>query len=142
MSFLRTIGQPMLRQFARQNPTIAFTSCRAASDYGSGAGSPVGENPQEQPKNPMEHMEHPGPPPPSVGKNNVSSEQGSSGKQESGQQESSPDKKESSKGTQGAQPKIFSEKPPSDSEASEEVKQHNREMVCMHCVRSTSQHTY
>ena len=131
MSFLRTFGQPMLRQFTRRTPTAALTSRRAASDYGSGAGSPVGENPQDQGKNPMEHKEHPGPEAPSVGNNNPSSEQGSSGKQQQG--ESSPEKKESSKGTQGAQPKIFNEKPPAKGEESEEVKQHNREMVRTYC---------
>ncbi|KAK5137492.1 hypothetical protein LTR08_008470 [Meristemomyces frigidus] len=130
MSVLRTVGQPMLRQFARQTPTVAFTSRRAASqDYGSGAGNPAGENPQDQPKNPMEHKEHPGPPAPSVGNNNPSSKQGSGGEQQQGgQQQSSPDKKDSSKGTQGAQPKIFNETPPAKGEASEEVEQHNREM--------------
>ena len=130
MSFLRTVGQPMLRQFARRTPTATPTSRRAASDYGSGAGNPVGENPQDQGKNPMEEMEHPGPPPPSVGNNNPSSEQGSSGKQQQGG--SSPDKQESSKGTQGAQPKILNESPPAKGEESEEVKQHNKEMVRMY----------
>jgi len=55
----------------------------ATQDYGSGAGSPEGENPQAQGKNPMEHMEHPGPPAPDVGQGDKSNKP-SSGKSEGG----------------------------------------------------------
>lgn len=127
MSFLRTIRQPSLRSVSRQTPTVAFTSRRhATQDYGSGAGNPAGENPQDQPKNPKEHMEHPGPEAPSVGKSNSGSSSGQQQQQGGEQKSSTPDK--SSKGTQGAQPKIFSASPPSDGEASQDVKNHNKDM--------------
>ncbi|KAK5125676.1 hypothetical protein LTR85_011950 [Meristemomyces frigidus] len=130
MSFLRTIRQPMLRPISRQTATVAFTSRRAAhQDYGSGDGNPAGENPQDQPKNPKEHMEHPGPEAPSVGKSSGESSSGSSsGGQQQGAQKSSSGKEPASKGTQGAQPKILNESPPRDGEAPQDVEDHNREM--------------
>ncbi|KAK6395713.1 hypothetical protein LTR65_010733 [Meristemomyces frigidus] len=129
MSFLRTARQPMLRLSSRQTPTVAFTSRRAASgDYGSGTGDPVGENPQDQPKNPKEHMEHPGPEAPAVGKSSGGSKSGGSGQQSQQGGEQKPDSVQKSKGTQGAQPKIFNESPPAEGQGSKDVEDHNRDM--------------
>jgi len=55
----------VLRPLSIPRSTIRF----ASGDYGSGAGDPKGENPQEQGANPSADKEHPGPPPPKVGQN-------------------------------------------------------------------------
>jgi len=55
----------VLRPQAISRSTVRF----ASGDYGSGAGDPKGENPQEQGANPSADKEHPGPPPPKVGQN-------------------------------------------------------------------------
>lgn len=122
MSFLRTVRQPALRPLPHQTRTFTFTSRRSAQDYGSGAGDPKGEKPQEQGKNPSEHKEHPGPPAPSTGGNSGSGQQ----QQQGGKEQSS--KAQTSKGTQGAQPKILNESPPASGQGSQDVEDHNREM--------------
>lgn len=49
--------------------TFGTTSLRRATqDYGSGDGDPAAENPQAQGSSQSEHLEHPGPPAPDVGK--------------------------------------------------------------------------
>ena len=53
-------------QLTKTSPFSVSHQERAHQDYGSGAGNPVGENPQDQGPNPSEHKEHPGPPPPDV----------------------------------------------------------------------------
>lgn len=62
---------PFLQTIRPNRATAAFSTSiprLATQDYGSGDGNPAGENPQAQGKNPSEHLEHPGPPPPDVGK--------------------------------------------------------------------------
>ena len=61
------------RQPLRKGPSrrsdLSTTATRSASqDYGSGAGDPKGEDPLAQGRNPSEHIEHPGPAAPDVGK--------------------------------------------------------------------------
>ena len=110
--------------------------CYAGSSYGGGEGDPKGENPQEQGSNPSADLEHPGPPPPDVGKGsgggptkagaqghnteqNVSSRgQGSSGSKDGGED--------------GPQPRIYKHSPPTDEHHSDDVKRHNEEMSKRH----------
>jgi len=138
MSYLRTLP---IRRFApsalrTQRTTAAFSTSRpslASQDYGSGAGDPKGENPQDQGANPSADKEHPGPPPPAAGK-------GTGSGPTKGGEKSSNDTSGQKKGTQknvdsgkgvgkdGAQPKILNESPPQDGEAPADVAQHNRDM--------------
>ncbi|KAK1049189.1 hypothetical protein LTS16_003891 [Friedmanniomyces endolithicus] len=85
MSFLRATRQHLsLRSITRTTPRATFTTStpRTASDYGSGEDAPPGQKPSEQTgKNPSEHLEHPGPAPPSVvGGSQQSGEQKDTGK--------------------------------------------------------------
>ena len=106
----------------------------AHQSYGGGEGDPKGEDPQSQGSNPSADIEHPGPPPPSVGRgtgggptkahedgHNTHENDSSNGSKNSGSQ--------SSKG-QGAQPKILSEGTPT--ELTEDAKKHNAEMETRH----------
>jgi len=110
---------------ARGGMTTPFNSQHrlyAHQSYGGGEGDPKGENPQQQGSNPSADLEHPGPPPPDVGKGTGGGPTKASGSKEgtsTGKQQSS-----------GAQPKILDESPPT--EPSEEVKKHNREMDQRH----------
>lgn len=117
----------------------------ASSDYGSGEGDPVSENPQKQGVNPSADIEHPGPPPPKVGRGTGSSPtKGTSDGHNTGgssapssSSSSSSSNSAGSSGSDGSgssggggkkkpQPKILDHSPPAD--PSEDVKQHNREM--------------
>ncbi|KAG8626967.1 hypothetical protein KVT40_005912 [Elsinoe batatas] len=82
----------------------------ASSDYGSPTGGPISENPKDQGPNPSADKEHPGPPPAKAGQSRPAEVQAST------------------QTKNGARPKILSDNPPKDSEASEEVKRHNEEM--------------
>ena len=71
------LARTQLRAVVR--PT-SFTQSRFASqDYGSGAGDPKGEKPQDQGPNPSEKLEHPGAPPPSTGDMGKGAEKGQDG---------------------------------------------------------------
>lgn len=124
MSFLRTLPARHHLTPALRTQRAAFTTARrslASQDYGSGAGDPKGEKPQEQGPNPSADKEHPGPPPPSVGKGKGSkgnNETSSKGQQQKGTQQQSG----------GAQPKILNADPPKEGEQSAEVERHNRDM--------------
>lgn len=119
MSLLRTTR--LLRPLAPRFIATPAQHRLAHQDYGSGAGNPVGENPQDQGKNPSEDKEHPGPPPPSTGKS-----QGGGQQQQPSEQQ--PSKDQGGSNTKGAQPKILSASPPQEHEASEDVQRHNKEM--------------
>ncbi|KAL5117559.1 hypothetical protein ACEQ8H_004589 [Pleosporales sp. CAS-2024a] len=109
-------------------PRAFFQQVRfATQDYGSGAGHPAGETPQQQGQNPSEHMEHPGPPPPKVarGKSSSSPNQDSAGSQQDVESTGPSDSPGSKK---GAQPKILDAKPPGKEEQGDEVKKHNEDM--------------
>lgn len=113
----------------------------ASQSYGSGQGDPKGENPQEQGSNPSAEQEHPGPPPPNVGKGTgggptKSGEQGHN-TQENASSGGNSTKSGSSGGQSGAsqssggpQPKILSENVPA--EESDDVKAHNEDMAKRH----------
>ena len=131
---------------SRPAPTrLTFTTTRFASgDYGSGAGDPKGENPQDQGSNPSADLEHPGPPPPkagqgsgggptkgsSTGNNTEASSQGDGNADSSDGASNSNSKSNSSGGdggkSKGAQPKILNESPPEN--PSEEVQKHNKDV--------------
>ena len=133
MSSFRNL--PMIRSViassSRQRLTPAvFTKSRLAhQSYGGGEGDPKGENPQDQGSNPSADLEHPGPPPPSVGKGT-----GGGPTKAAGESQNST-KKEASGGSgagqnggtsNGAQPKIHSE--PTPTEGNEDVRKHNEEL--------------
>ncbi|KAF2016224.1 hypothetical protein BU24DRAFT_462405 [Aaosphaeria arxii CBS 175.79] len=151
MSFLRPISivrtsalRPLSRRAAAAAAPRAYVPVRLAhQDYGSGDGNPVGENPQQQGKNPRSELEHPGPPAPKVGQGKSSSSSSSSSSSKSGEEKgghrtggkgsnrdspssSSGGSGSGSKGTKGAQPKILNENPPGEHD--ESVRQHNKEM--------------
>ncbi|KAF2226489.1 hypothetical protein BDZ85DRAFT_316003 [Elsinoe ampelina] len=130
----------------------------ASSDYGSPTGGPISENPKDQGPNPSADKEHPGPPAPKVGQNTGTSgtkatssghntpnsqsdvrpsvgNEPTQGKSEGGKKSFSTsarrrlaEAQESTQTKNGARPKILSESPPKDSEASEDVRRHNEEM--------------
>lgn len=132
----------------------AFVQRRLQQGYGDGKGNPASEQPEQQGKNPSENIEHPGPPPPKVaqGKSPSPDEKAPSSNEKPPSQSKSSESKSSggkgnkadqgkqaqasggnSKGGKGnPQPKILSENPPSESEQSEGVKQHNEEMEHRH----------
>jgi hypothetical protein len=125
---------------------------RFATGYGDGEGSPVGEKPQDQGANPSADLEHPGPPPPKAGEGSGSSPTkgtaeghtkpnqttGSTTQKRSFSTHSASARsfstvrslraKDKPKSTEGLRPKILDESPPSEQEASEDVKEHNRDM--------------
>lgn len=103
------------------------------SSYGGGEGDPKGENPQEQGSNPSAELEHPGPPPPSVGQGTGGgpTKAGESGHNDQENASSGSGDKSTSeqKNVSGSQPKILGE---NDPEHSEEVKAHNEDMKKRH----------
>ncbi|KAF2814205.1 uncharacterized protein BDZ99DRAFT_516812 [Mytilinidion resinicola] len=121
------LGSSFLRPFLRNSPRTTFQPSYnrfASGDYGSGEGSPVGENPQDQGKSQLSRdLEHPGAKAP-----DTSSSKGQES-QQSKPSSSSPGTRDKKQG-KGPQPKIHSESPP-DAE-SEDVKKHNDEMARRH----------
>lgn len=106
------------------------------SSYGGGEGDPKGENPSDQGSNPSADLEHPGPPPPSVG-------QGTGGGPTKGGSEGHNTKQNDSSGGggqastsggasgekgDGAQPKINKHEAPEENAHSDEVRAHNEDM--------------
>ncbi|KAL1650230.1 hypothetical protein SLS58_001041 [Diplodia intermedia] len=130
MAFLRPFSS--LRSAATLRPTVAAsrpmvafaTRSYAHSGYGDGKGDPAGENPQKQPPAKSRDIEHPGPPPPDVGKGTDASaaKTGSKDTKSSGGEQ----KSQNSHSVKGAEPKILNENPPSEQDP--EVQQHNKEM--------------
>lgn len=137
-------SSPLRRSFATAAPRAPFTRSTfksphrfyAQQSYGSGEGDPKGENPQEQGANPSADLEHPGPPPPDVGKGTGGGPTKAGGEGHgAGQQSSSSGAKSggtgksanAEKGKEGAKPKILDESSP-PAEPSEDVKKHNEEM--------------
>lgn len=113
--------------------SISFNQRRLASqDYGSGSGSPEGENPQDQPSSGItSDKEHPGPAPPDVGKGTGGgpTKKGEGGH---GPPHEGPSGKKGKEDISGAQPKILSEGQDSNKEESEEVRRHNEDMGKRH----------
>lgn len=129
-----------IRTFPRAPLTSTYVQQRrlyAGSSYGGGEGDPKGENPQDQGSNPSADLEHPGPPPPDVGKgtgggptkkgaDGHNTEQNSSS---GGQAASSGG---SSGGGDGPQPKIHNPDTPEAHTHSDDVKAHNEDMGKRH----------
>ncbi|KAF2500747.1 hypothetical protein BU16DRAFT_523509 [Lophium mytilinum] len=124
------LGSSFLRPFLRTSPRTTFQpshSRLAFGDYGSGDGSPVGENPKDQgTSRPSRDLEHPGAKAP-----DTSSSKGEDSKESkpSSSSSSATDSGEKKQG-KGPQPKIYSERPPA--EETDDVKQHNEEMKNRH----------
>ncbi|KAI9737027.1 MAG: hypothetical protein M1834_000616 [Cirrosporium novae-zelandiae] len=110
MSLFRLPRPPVLRAI---QPALTSRRLYGSQDYGSGEGDPRGSDPKAQGPNPSEHLEHPGPPAPSIPSTN---EQSSPNKGGTGNR---------SKST-NAQPKILNEQEPV--EESEDVRKHNEEV--------------
>ncbi|KAI4265939.1 MAG: hypothetical protein L6R35_007011, partial [Caloplaca aegaea] len=103
--------------------------------YGGGQGDPKGETPQEQGSNPSAETEHPGPPPPDVGKGTgggptKAGEGGHNTQQNSSSEGSSSGQSGANQSSGGPQPKIHSESIPT--EESDDVKAHNEDMGKRH----------
>ena len=139
MAFLKS--SPMWRNLAARHQQLLVTRTGflqqhrfyAQSSYGGGEGDPKGESPQQQGPNPSAHLEHPGPPPPDVGRGSGGGPTKAGDGGNNPQQKGTSDGGESSGPTQsksGASPKIHSEGTPA--EASEDVKKHNEELENRH----------
>lgn len=107
----------------------------ASQSYGGGQGDPKGETPQEQGSNPSAETEHPGPPPPDVGKGTgggptKAGEGGHNTQQNSSSEGSSSGQSGANQSSGGPQPKIHSESIPT--EESDDVKAHNEDMGKRH----------
>lgn len=110
----------------------------AGSSYGGGEGDPKGENPSDQGANPSADLEHPGPPPPSVGQGTgggptKKGAEGHNTQQNSGGQAST----DGSGGASGAkgdgpQPKIYKHDAPEEQTHSDEVRKHNEDVAKRH----------
>lgn len=112
------------------------------SSYGGGEGDPKGENPSDQGSNPSADLEHPGPPPPSVGhgtgggptkkgaEGHNSQQNSSSGS--GGQASTSGSGGASGSEGDGPQPKIHKHNAPEENTHSDEVRAHNEEMAKRH----------
>ena len=124
---LRTVVASSSR---RRLTPLVFTQNRLAhQSYGGGEGDPKGENPQDQGSNPSADLEHPGPPPPSVGRGTGGGPtKGSGESQNSTKREASGGSEAAQKDgkSNGAQPKIHSEATPA--EGNEDVRKHNEEL--------------
>ena len=112
------------------------------SSYGGGEGDPKGENPSDQGSNPSADLEHPGPPPPSVGQGTGGgpTKKGAEG-HNTQQNDSSGGGQASASGSGGAsgagsggdpQPKIHKHSAPDEHTHSAEVRAHNEEMAKRH----------
>lgn len=134
---LRSLAAP--RYHASQKPLVFSapnqrrTYAQGGGSYGGGEGDPKGEDPQKQGSNPSAELEHPGPPPPSVGQGTGGgpTKAGESGQNTKQDDSSSGGNKDSSeqKSVSGSRPKILTE---NDPEHSEDVKAHNEDMKKRH----------
>jgi hypothetical protein len=116
-------------------PSISTEQYRfyAGSSYGGGEGDPKGENPQDQGSNPSAHLEHPGPPPPDVGKGTGGGPTKAGGEGHNTQQNQSSGGQAGDGGEGGGpQPKIHKHDAPEESTHSEEVRAHNKDMDKRH----------
>ena len=112
------------------------------SSYGGGEGDPKGENPSDQGSNPSADLEHPGPPPPSVGQGTGGgpTKKGAEGHNtqqndsSSGEQGTTSGSGGSSGGGDGGgpQPKIHKPDVPEEHTHSDEVRAHNEDMAKRH----------
>ena len=113
--------------------TLQYTYTRqrrlyAGSSYGGGEGDPKGENPQDQGANPSADLEHPGPPPPSVGEGTGGGPTKKGAEGHNTPQNGGGSGQGSSGGQDGPQPKIHKHDAPKEHTHSDEVKAHNEDM--------------
>ena len=134
---LRSLAAPR-HHLPRTPPALSFgfqcrTYAHEGGSYGGGEGDPKGENPQDQGSNPSADLEHPGPPPPSVGQGTGGgpTKAGKSGQNTQANESSGGGNKAlpEQKSVSGSRPKILGE---NDPEYSEEVKAHNEDMKKRH----------
>ena len=112
----------------------------AGSSYGGGEGDPKGENPSDQGSNPSADLEHPGPPPPSVGQGTGGGPTKKGKEGHNTQQNSSSGGRASTSGSGGSsggegdgpQPKIHKHNAPEEHAHSDEVRAHNEDMAKRH----------
>ncbi|CAD6570648.1 MAG: hypothetical protein ASARMPREDX12_003788 [Alectoria sarmentosa] len=116
----------------------------AGSSYGGGEGDPKGSNPSDQGSNPSADLEHPGPPPPSVGQGTGGGPTKSGAEGHNTQQNDSSkssDQASTSGGSgggasrvegDGPQPKIHKPSALGEHTHSDEVRAHNEEMEKRH----------
>ncbi|KAI4192552.1 MAG: hypothetical protein LQ350_008625 [Teloschistes chrysophthalmus] len=107
----------------------------AGQDYGGGQGDPKGETPQQQGSNPSAEKEHPGPPPPDVGKGTgggptKAGEGGHNTQQNDSSSGGSSKQSGAKQSSSGPQPKIHAENTPA--EENDDVKAHNEDMAKRH----------
>ncbi|KAL9578206.1 MAG: hypothetical protein Q9212_005865 [Teloschistes hypoglaucus] len=106
----------------------------AGQDYGGGQGDPKGETPQQQGSNPSAEKEHPGPPPPDVGKGTgggpTKAGEGGHNTQQNDSSSGSSKQSGAKQSTSGPQPKIHAENNPA--EENDDVKAHNEDMAKRH----------
>nr|POF18514.1 hypothetical protein CFP56_63058 [Quercus suber] len=141
MSFFRSTRS--LLPVTRRRLALPIQQQRfATQDYGSGAGNPAGEKPQDQGKSQISRdLEHPGPEAPSTGQKGSSSSSNGNGNQgqkdeqiktksnrQQEQEQLAEKNKQGSDGKGGPQPKILNDAPPKEGEGSAEVQKHNKEM--------------
>ena len=125
-----------VRSFPRTTLSSSYAQQRrlyAGSSYGGGEGDPKGENPQDQGPNPSAGLEHPGPPPPSVGQGTGGgpTKKGSEG-HNTNQSPSSSGGQDGSSGSDSARPKIHQHNAPDEHSQSDDVKAHNEDMARRH----------
>jgi hypothetical protein len=139
----RVLSSSLRRTCLRSKAAVPTIHSRLAhQDYGSGEGDPKGEKPQKQGANPSADKEHPGPPPPKAGEGSGSgpTKGTSEGHNTTSGSGSSTQKRQFStmrmlwaakkpKSTEGLQPKILNESPPTSEEESDDVKKHNEEFT-------------
>ncbi len=129
-----------IRTFPRARLTSTYVQQRrlyAGSSYGGGEGDPKGENPQDQGSNPSADLEHPGPPPPDVGKGTgggptKKGAEGHNTEQNSSSGGQAASSGGSSGGGDGPQPKIHNPDTPEAHTHSDDVKAHNEDMGKRH----------
>ena len=109
------------------------TYAHEGGSYGGGQGDPKGERPQDQGSNPSAELEHPGPPPPDVGKGTgggpTKARVTGKNTQHNDSSKGSSQDQSGQKSVSGNQPKILGE---NDPKYSEEVKAHNEDMKKRH----------
>ena len=112
----------------------------AGSSYGGGEGDPKGENPSDQGSNPSADLEHPGPPPPSVGQGTGGGPTKKGVEGHNTQENDSSEGQASTSGSGGSsggegggpQPKIHKHNSPDENTHSDEVRAHNEDMKKRH----------
>ena len=111
-------------------PTSSLQTSRhrfyAHQSYGGGEGDPKGESPQSQGSNPSADLEHPGPPPPAVGRGTGGGPTKANEGGHNTQENDSSNGSGSAAPSSGAQPKIHNAASPE--QPNDDVRKHNEEL--------------